>query len=69
MSRRDWGSSSSMRTGDCFFLSGIPDLAQKVSDPDQALHKTDINYYFVRLIAVHDYERSFPAVLDIYKFW
>lgn len=22
-----------------------------------------------RLIAVHDYERSFPAVLDIYKFW
>jgi len=22
-----------------------------------------------KLIAVHDYERSFPAVLDIYKFW
>ena len=22
-----------------------------------------------RLVAVHDYERSFPAVLDIYKFW
>lgn len=22
-----------------------------------------------RLIAVHDYERSFPSVLDIYKFW
>jgi len=22
-----------------------------------------------RLIAVHDYERSFPTVLDIYKFW
>jgi hypothetical protein len=22
-----------------------------------------------KLITVHDYERSFPAVLDIYKFW
>ena len=22
-----------------------------------------------KLIAVHDYERAFPAVLDIYKFW
>ncbi len=22
-----------------------------------------------RLIAVHDYERSFPAILDIYTFW
>lgn len=22
-----------------------------------------------KLIAVHDYDRSFPAVLDIYKFW
>jgi hypothetical protein len=42
-------------------------------DPNQCVREaTGLNLMFFeenRLIAVHDYERTFPSIVDIYQFW
>ena len=52
--------------------NGKENVAAGKDEKDCMFEQTGLGLFIFdenKLIAVHDYERSFPAVLDIYKFW
>ena len=48
-----------------FFIAGKEDKDCMYEQSSLGMFVFDEN----RLLAVHDYERNFPAVIDIYSFW
>jgi len=64
-----------VKTGDFYGIMNIPCHLERTKgkeEKDCMFEQTGLGLFVFdenRLIAVHDYERSFPAVLDIYKYW
>ena len=64
-----------VKTGKHLGAIGIPSHMERSMGKDDSncmYEPTGLNLFIFdedKLIAVHDYERSFPAVLDIYHFW
>jgi len=64
-----------VRTGAFLGSIQIPEHLERCKgkeEKDCMFEQTGLSLFLFdedKLIAVHDYERSFPAVLDIYKFW
>ena len=64
-----------VKTGKHLGVISIPSHMERSMGKDDSncmYEPTGLNLFIFdedKLIAVHDYERCFPAVLDIYHFW